>query len=90
MTDKIRVHGHGLIGEGAPHDASGQRKMTYWLGTGGAGRGKCSCGALSDDLPSQPQRRQWHDQHKRDMVEARTAASHAVASALNDAIGGRP
>lgn len=58
------------------------------MGTGGHGRGKCICGAMSEPLTSQPARRQWHDQHKSDMAEARIAASHAVASALNDAIGG--
>jgi hypothetical protein len=77
MTDKIRVRGHGLISEGAPYDADGQRIWVHGLGHGGAGRGKCSCGALSPGLSSQPQRRQWHDQHKRDIAEARATDGSA-------------
>lgn len=59
----IRLTGHELIFEGAPHDAQGRR--IGFSGTGGEGRGRCSCGALSEVLASSTKRRGWHrDVHK--------------------------
>ena len=57
-----QVHGHTLRSEGAPHRED--RSRIGWNGTAGKGRGLCSCGALSDVLPSASQRKQWHREHK--------------------------
>lgn len=53
------LSGHVLRGEGNPYDAAG-RPSSDWR----HGRAKCSCGALSDPLPSSRQRQQWHREHK--------------------------
>jgi len=59
-----RLAGHELAYEGAPFNAKKQR--TNWLmqGVRGVGRGLCSCGELSDNLPSGAQRKAWHREHK--------------------------
>ena len=63
------IKGHGLAGEGAPHDAEGKRifKDIWSVGTGGEGRGKCSCGELSEVLPSGGARKRWHKTHKENL-----------------------
>lgn len=62
----VRVTGHALVSEGAPHDINGCR--LGWQGTFGRGRAKCSCGALSDVLPSGYQRKRWHREHKAEVL----------------------
>lgn len=57
-----RVSGHTLIDEGAAHDANGRRP--YGLSRRGDGHGRCSCGALSERLPSANARKRWHRDHK--------------------------
>lgn len=52
---------HGLAADGKPHDENAQI-----LSTRGAGRGLCSCGQLSEVLPSREARRQWMIEHKRE------------------------
>lgn len=52
---------HGLTADGKPHDENAQV-----LTTRGAGRGLCSCGQLSEVLPSREARRQWMIEHKRE------------------------
>ena len=52
---------HGLTADGKPHDENGQI-----LTTRGAGRGLCSCGVLSEVLPTREARRKWMIQHKRE------------------------
>ena len=52
---------HGLTADGRPHDENAQV-----LNTRGAGRGLCSCGQLSEVLPSREARRQWMIEHKRE------------------------
>lgn len=70
MTDaglqpvKGPLKGHGLFGEGHPCDATGRRS---W---GSDGHGKCSCGALSESLPSNNQRKAWHRLHKAEILAA--------------------
>lgn len=61
-----RLAGHELISEGAPYDAKGRPAYPVRSGysTGGTGRGKCSCGALSDVLDSGAKRKGWHRGHK--------------------------
>ena len=62
-----RVSGHALLNEGAAFDDDGKRKefgRFYGLNTSGEGRAKCSCGELSEVLPSATKRRAWHRQHK--------------------------
>ena len=66
-----RVTGHGLAHEGAPHDDNGNRigtRSPWGIGTGGPGRARCACGALSDVLPSAPQRKAWHRHHKTEVT----------------------
>ena len=66
----MRVKGHWLMNEGAPHDDDGVR-MKATLGrwsTSGEGRAKCSCGELSEVLPSGSRRQQWHREHKAEVV----------------------
>lgn len=57
------VPGHTLRHEGAPH-AVNERGQTVRLNEGRYGRGLCSCGALSDLLDSNAQRKWWHARHK--------------------------
>lgn len=61
------LRGHGLFYEGAAFDDRGHRVRSQ--GTGGTGHGLCQCGAKSDTLTSGGQRRDWHRQHKTDIVE---------------------
>lgn len=62
----MQVERHTLRFEGAPHDDQGNRITTnlFGIGVGGEGRAKCSCGALSEVLPSANKRRSWHRTHK--------------------------
>jgi len=64
------VRGHGLMYEGAPHDALGRRISKSWLkgGVSGTGRAKCACGALSTSLPSAYKRKEWHRDHRRSLA----------------------
>jgi hypothetical protein len=57
---------HGLQFEGAPHDSLGRRIVSR-QGVGGAGRGKCACGELSELLPSAYARKRWHREHKEEV-----------------------
>lgn len=67
---------HTLVSEGAPHDADGNLHCgIFGVNTAGPGRGKCSCGALSDQLPSGYARRKWHRQHKVDADASAPAMS---------------
>jgi hypothetical protein len=56
----IILNGHSLYREGHPAGFS--------LGYTGIGKGKCSCGALSEDLPSNAARQRWHRQHKEEII----------------------
>lgn len=61
------VERHTLAFEGAPHDDEGNRivrGIDRYVGVGGEGRAKCSCGQLSSVLPSAYKRKQWHREHK--------------------------
>lgn len=66
VSTTTRVSGHALMNEGAAFRDEGERENfgRYVLGTGGAGRAKCSCGELSDPLPTSTARRAWHREHK--------------------------
>jgi hypothetical protein len=68
MTTTARVTGHTLRFEGAAYDDHG-RRITGGT-TAGTGRGRCSCGTLSEVLDSANQRRAWHRQHKAEQVVA--------------------
>lgn len=63
-STSVRVPGHTLIAEGSAHDANSKRITGRWSTTDGPGRGLCSCGALSDEKPSRRWRRDWHREHK--------------------------
>lgn len=62
-----RLAGHELYSEGAPYDSDGKFVNTNWGGTAGVGRGKCSCGEMSPELPSGTKRKAWHRAHKEEM-----------------------
>jgi len=53
MKGKTLLKGHTLLNEGK---AVGR--------AAGAGLGGCSCGARSEELPSNVARQRWHKQHK--------------------------
>lgn len=65
MQDALRVEGHTLVGGGAPFTDQGNRvaRDRHW-GAGGQGRGRCSCGVLSEVLPTKAKRMRWHREHK--------------------------
>lgn len=65
------MSGHTLRNEGGAFDALGHR-----LHGGKVGRGKCSCGALSEMLFSRNARKRWHREHKTEVlaVEAQDEA----------------
>jgi len=80
----IRLRGHELYSEGAAFgppslDARGGR--TYWGrtnplgGTGGVGRGVCSCGSASPVLDSGTKRKQWHREHKAEIRREQAAGT---------------
>lgn len=79
MTNKpatsARVPGHTLVAEGAAFDERKQRKDFghRFYTTDGPGRALCSCGDLSDELPSRRYRREWHREHKAAVLSASTA-----------------
>lgn len=56
--------GHGLVGEGAPHNSDGIRLPKAWGGVAGGGHAKCACGEVSPDLSSGNARKAWHREHK--------------------------
>lgn len=76
LFSQFRIPGHTLISEGHPHIGrdcddehcrawhrdAGSRGWPYR--TSGPGHGKCSCGAMSEHLPSTQARKDWHYYHK--------------------------
>lgn len=62
----VRLAGHELLSEGSPFVKEGRHSHLAHshYGTGGTGRGKCSCGALSEVLDSGTKRKAWHRGHK--------------------------
>lgn len=66
-----RTPGHALVREGVAHDDDGVPLRGLHIHTGGTGRAKCSCGVLSDPLPSGSARKAWHRQHKEDAAQGR-------------------
>lgn len=63
-----RLPGHELLWEGAAYVRRGTQFVTGpERGTRGVGYGKCSCGALSPELASGNQRKQWHRDHKNEI-----------------------
>lgn len=69
MTKQFCVPGHTLVREGARHHADGD-PFTIWdpdyadESHSPEGHGKCSCGEVSDLLPSKAARKRWHRDHK--------------------------
>lgn len=66
MSKALLVPGHTLAYEGAAHNEHGHVIVGYtgYIHRGGKGRGKCSCGEMSEVLDSGKQRQQWHRDHK--------------------------
>ena len=61
---KTLVKGHTLLFEGQPLGIDIYARR-------GLGRGKCSCGAMSELLLSNAARKRWHKQHKEEVKEER-------------------
>lgn len=64
----MRVAGHELRMEGAPFNDAGVWNWPYRRT--GPGRGLCSCGDLSEELPSAAARKRWHRAHKEQVKKA--------------------
>jgi hypothetical protein len=58
---QLRVKGHAL-------EAEGRRRCCFSYG-GGYGKGHCSCGLSSPDLPSTAARQRWHRAHKQEAAK---------------------
>lgn len=70
-----RLPGHGLLREGMPYTLFGgewTEVRSAWVG-----RGRCSCGAFSDYLPSNNARKRWHRDHKDEIRRATAEGSNA-------------
>lgn len=64
----VRLAGHGLVAEGAAWVMPGQRA---WIGNG-PGLALCSCGMYSPQIKNRAQRKQWHKDHKADVLQGGT------------------
>lgn len=66
MAKQLIVKGHTLPLEG---------RVMNWRGPGsGPGRGRCSCGATSEEeLPTTAARQRWHREHKLAVLAAQEA-----------------
>lgn len=67
MAKQLVVPGHTLLFEGAPFQWSNVYESWARMpgrGTAGTGVGRCSCGAVSESLPSGVARQRWHRDHK--------------------------
>jgi len=77
MARQLVVRGHGLLFEG---DAFTRDGASYsWLNRSGAGHGKCSCGALSEELTSRAARQRWHRDHKLEVLAGLAADDEVLA-----------
>ena len=73
MGKAVIVPGHGLMGEGAAYTVDTRGRVIRLLHNtvGGFGRAACSCGVFSDKLLlSSTARREWHRQHKAEVLES--------------------
>lgn len=70
MSTTALVKGHTLRFEGQAFDANGYKASKQSLGYG-----KCSCGALSDELDSNAARKRWHRAHKAEVIAAQRPVS---------------
>lgn len=72
MNRGVRIPGHGLRDEGAPFVVNQfQNIVPAWednTGVAGYGRGVCQCGKYSPLLESAYQRKQWHREHKQEIL----------------------
>ena len=59
---KGKLAGHSLVYGGHNYFANNPTRN-------GVGRGHCSCGEVSDELPTTSSRQQWHRQHKADKID---------------------
>lgn len=75
LTDSTRLVGHSLMAEGAAFDDDGER--VAYNTVGGMGRGRCSCGEMSEPVPSGLQRQGWHSGHKKEIRAALAAQNRA-------------
>lgn len=65
-SSATKLPGHSLVRKGWPHDANGEPTA---LGIGG--HAKCSCGWLSEWIPTQRGRQRAHAKHKQRLREVR-------------------
>lgn len=61
---ETQTRAHRLMREGAPYDDGGNERGGGDLGVRGPGRALCTCGELSNILPSAAARKRWHKDHK--------------------------
>jgi hypothetical protein len=59
-----RITGHDLMCDGAPYDDTGHLTALRLWKPDNQGRGRCECGAMSDWLPSDTARKDWHWGHR--------------------------
>ena len=70
IDTSTRLRGHGLLSEGKPYvqyqgdeeDARSWHRVHGWPEN--MGHGVCSCGAASEWLDSDAERKRWHRDHK--------------------------
>ena len=81
------VRGHTLRSEGKPHKVlvttESGTKIAQRIYDSKAGRGLCSCQALSDLLPSDGRRKQWHREHKAQVLAAATDTPPPAVAGLS-------
>jgi hypothetical protein len=63
-----RVPGHTLDSKAIARDDQGLPLPPSGRNRKAVGRAQCSCGLLSPELPSGPDRAEWHRAHKLDVL----------------------
>jgi hypothetical protein len=68
VTRMQRVPGHALDAQAVARDDEGVPLPPMGRHGKAVGRAQCSCGLLSPELPSGPDRASWHRDHKLDVL----------------------
>jgi hypothetical protein len=68
MSRMQRVPGHTLDSKAIARDDQGKPLPPTGRNRKAVGRAQCSCGLLSPELPSGPDRAEWHREHKLDVL----------------------
>lgn len=89
----MRVPGHTLVYEGAPHVWNGrryERAVRDGWGVGGEGKGLCSCGATSKVLTTGAARKRWHREHREAVALAMKLEGWSPERVLNAMLAVNP